>query len=92
MQVRILSGVHMAYNASMRYPHCDQRILHAPGECKYCDMSPEWQELRVTWAIAFTGHPPEYGQTACPADLAVLYGERGDYNEWGGNLPRPQGT
>lgn len=42
----------------MRYPHCDPRILHKPGECEYCDKSPEWQELRKAWGIAFTGHDP----------------------------------
>lgn len=76
----------------MRYPHCDQRILHAPSECKYCDGVPEWQELRRAWGIAFSGHSPEHGQTACPADLAVLFMERGDYNQWGGNRPQPEGT
>lgn len=74
----------------MQYPHCDQRILHAPGECRYCDELPDWQELRQSWCMAFSGHPPEHGQTACPADLAVLYGERGDYNRWDGNRPSPE--
>lgn len=36
-------------------PHCDQRILHAPGECRHCDAFPDWQELRAKWGIAFTG-------------------------------------
>lgn len=75
----------------MQYPHCDQRILHAPGECEFCDRHPKWQELRVTWGIAFSGHAPEHGQTACPADTAVLFGERGDYNQWGGNRPWLEG-
>ncbi len=38
--------------------HCDARVLHAPGECQYCDLHPEWQELRKAWGIAFTGHLP----------------------------------
>lgn len=38
-----------------QFPHCDQRILHAPGECKYCDWAPEWQALRQAWGVAFTG-------------------------------------
>lgn len=42
----------------MRFPHCDQRVLHRPGECRYCDLHPEWQELRERWGIAFTGHSP----------------------------------
>ena len=41
-----------------QFPHCDQRVLHAPGECKYCDLHPEWQELRKSWGIAFTGQAP----------------------------------
>lgn len=73
----------------MRFPHCDERILHAPGECEYCDRHENWQMLRQVWKIAFTGHSPEHGETACPADLAVLFEERGDYNEWGGNRASP---
>ena len=41
-----------------RFPHCDQRVLHAPGECEFCDMNPEWQQLREAWGICFTGHAP----------------------------------
>lgn len=37
-------------------PHCDGKVLHAPGECEYCDGHAEWQELRQMWGIAFTGH------------------------------------
>ncbi|MEU7174649.1 MULTISPECIES: hypothetical protein [Micromonospora] len=40
-------------------PHCDQAVLHAPGECTYCDAHPDWQELRQLWGIAFTGHTPK---------------------------------
>lgn len=42
----------------MTYPHCDARVLHAPGECAYCDEHPDWQKLREVWGIAFTGHRP----------------------------------
>lgn len=41
-----------------RFPHCDQRVLHQPGECEFCDRHSEWQELREKWGIAFTGHSP----------------------------------
>jgi hypothetical protein len=44
----------------MQFPHCDGRILHAPGVCTYCDMHPEWQELRLAWGINFTGEEHEY--------------------------------
>lgn len=88
MRVRIPSPVLKGdMIAGMRYPHCDQRILHAPSECEYCDMYPEWQELRKGWGIAFTGHAPVNGEIACPADVAVLMGDRGDYNQWPGNTP-----
>ena len=56
----------------MTFPHCDQRILHAPGECDYCDECPEWQQLRLDWGICFTGHEPDGFNTwvRCPADVA----------------------
>lgn len=41
-----------------QFPHCDQRILHAKGECEFCDRHPDWQELRKAWGIAFTGYTP----------------------------------
>jgi hypothetical protein len=70
------------------YPHCDQRILHAPHECEYCDHFPEWQELRVGWGICFTGHGPEgWASMPCPADAAVTAGTRGDHQRWPGNRP-----
>lgn len=73
-----------------QFPHCDQRILHAPGECEYCDKHPEWQELRKMWGIAFTGHTPTEEQYAkqlpCPADF-----NRGEnHQKWGGNVAKPK--
>lgn len=73
---------------NFRYPHCDRRVLHAPEDgCAYCNKEPGLQELRRAWNIAFSGHDPVAGQTACPADLAVMYAERSDYNSWPGNRP-----
>jgi hypothetical protein len=77
-----------------QFPHCDQRVLHAPGECEYCDRHPEWQELRDAWGIAYTGHSyDKNGQLQktqfgviqpCPAEAG-----RGmeSINSWGGNVP-----
>lgn len=67
-----------------QFPHCDQRILHAPGECEYCDHHAEWQALRVAWGIAFTGYEPEGLELPCPATKA-----RGEsiLNKWPGNIP-----
>lgn len=47
------------------FPHCDQRILHKPGECEFCDEHPDWQELRKAWGIAFTGHVPAIEGDRC---------------------------
>lgn len=72
-----------------QFPHCDQRVLHAPGECRYCDMTPQWQELRSAWGIAFTGHEPAAGQLPCPSDHAR---GTGGAHVWGGNVPYPAGA
>lgn len=65
-------------------PHCDARVLHAPGECEYCDRYPDWQRLRQTWGVAFTGHDPTPDQVPCPSTvirpLDVI-------NAWPGNRP-----
>jgi len=69
----------------VQFPHCDPRILHAPGECEFCDMHKEWQYLRQMWGIAFTGYTPEEKELPCPADHA-----RGDSHKlWGGNVAKP---
>ena len=72
---------------NVQYPHCDSRILHAPGECKYCDNHPEWQADRVVKHIAFTGHSPLEGQVPCPADVARPPGSESDHRRWAGNKP-----
>lgn len=72
-------------------PHCDPRILHAPGECEYCDERPDWQKLRQIWGIAFTGKEPSTKEPGrqelpCPADF-----NRGiSHRKWGGNQARPK--
>ena len=66
------------------FPHCDPRVLHAPSEgCEVCNMHPDWQELRVTWKINFTGGRA-HNFIACPSEL-----ERpiGTINRWAGNRP-----
>jgi len=69
-----------------RFPHCDQAILYAPGECEFCDMRSEWQELRVAWGVAFTGHlAGEDGAIVpCPADVAR---PNAAHQHWPGNRP-----
>lgn len=68
-----------------QFPHCDPRILHAPGECQHCDTHSDWQALRVAWGIAFTGWLPDEKELPCPADNA-----RGDnHKKWYGNTAFP---
>lgn len=69
-----------------KYPHCDALVLHAPGECKYCDRYPDAQQWRIINKINFTGHnDPDKAQ--CPAEqrrkLATI-------NRWYGNVARPE--
>ena len=66
-------------------PHCDARILHAPGECWACDLYPDWQELRVKWGICFTGQKPMPWELPCPADNARPPGSKSDHRLWGPN-------
>lgn len=79
----------LANRIIQQFPHCDTRVLHAPGECEYCDRRPEWQELRNSWGIAFTGHAPDgnWIRTPCPADAARPPDSDSDHRRWGGNRP-----
>ena len=70
-----------------QFPHCDARILHAPGECEYCDLHPEWQELRKVWGIAFTGHLPG---PITAADVEGQGGSRSFGISWKVPAMRPQ--
>jgi hypothetical protein len=69
------------------FPHCDERVLHGPGECEFCDLYPDKQAARRRMGIAFTGHPPYFGQLPCPADAARPAGSPADHRRWGGNKP-----
>jgi hypothetical protein len=67
-------------------PHCDQKVLHAPGECEFCDKHPAWQALRQLWGIAFTGYVPENGELPDPATNARSFET---VDAWGGNKAKP---
>jgi len=71
----------------LRFPHCDQRILHAPTECSYCDAYPERQALRQAWGICFTGYEPDGKELPCPADFAR---PGGLCEQWSGNRARKE--
>lgn len=50
----------------MPMAHCDQKVLHAPKVCQFCDHYPEAQALRQWWGINYTGeHDP--GKSPCPS-------------------------
>lgn len=69
---------------SRTWPHCDQRVLHAPGECDTCDEhARDLQDVRFAWGINFTGQhdPTKY---LCPAEYRRSLGA---INRWGGNTP-----
>jgi len=68
-----------------QFPHCDQRILHKPGTCAYCDGHPLWQQLRDAWGVAFTGEAPVGDQVPCPADHARPPGSESDHRAWNRN-------
>ena len=65
-----------------RFPHCDDRILHAPGKCRYCDLYPEMQKAREEQKISFTGEPARSGWFPCPAEQAR---SSANLNAWHGN-------
>lgn len=64
-----------------KYPHCDELVLHAPGECKYCDLFPARQSSRIKNLINFTGHR-ERGCSPCPSEKRRAFES---INRWGGN-------
>ncbi len=66
-------------------PHCDPRVLHAPGACTTCDHFPMLQKARELWGIAFTGvDPDEERSIQCPAEQAR---GRDGCQQWPGNRP-----
>lgn len=76
------------------FPHCDQRVLHAPGACEHCDHYPHYQELRKAWGINFTGialeheaNDPKSKLLPCPSDFNRGLGGA---HVWGGNRPKPK--
>lgn len=66
-------------------PHCDSLVLHAPGECKYCDERGNLQSWRLASGVNFTGHSdpakkPCFAERRRPAETI---------NRWGGNVAAP---
>lgn len=69
-------------------PHCDSDVLHAPGECKYCDkFADSLQSMRITLGINFTGHN-DPNKLTCPAELRR---SKQKIDRWHGNGAVPEG-
>lgn len=66
----------------LRPPHCDSRVVHAPGECEVCDEhAGHLQREREANDVCFTGKKDR--RWPCPADVA-----RPETNQrWHGNRP-----
>lgn len=77
-------------NEDIRPPHCDSSILHAPGKCKFCDMSPELQEYRRLARIAFSGEPDELGNESVAPCPSTHFRSPEKRDLWGGNVAQPK--
>lgn len=72
---------------SVQYPHCDSLVLHAPGDCQFCDKHPDWQLSRIKAGINFTGGK-DPDKAPCPSEF---YRPVETINKWPGNTPKPEG-
>lgn len=68
---------------AVKFPHCDSKVLHAPGKCEFCDKYPEAQ--RMLDKINFTGES-DPDKTPCPSTLRRPLET---INQWPGNRPCP---
>lgn len=68
------------------HPHCDERVLHAPSTCRYCDRYPKRQAERIALGINFTGETRS-DRAPCPA---TLFRPLDRIHQWYGNTPRPK--
>lgn len=66
------------------FPHCDSEVLHAPGECVYCDHYPHAQAERSVLGINFTGHV-DPDKKSCPS---TRHRSLETIEKWPGNRPR----
>lgn len=71
-------------------PHCDSSILHAPGECEYCDKYPDWQHYRQVARIAFSG-PQDLGTEDLAPCPSTYFRSPEVRDIWGGNVASKKG-
>lgn len=65
------------------FPHCDNRVLHSPGECTLCDEYSDLQAVRLNLGVSFTEHGPDPATDFRPLEII---------NRWPGNRPWPRGV
>jgi len=69
-------------------PHCDPLVIHAPGECQYCDKYAETrQKNRIIRHVNFTGHY-DSDKTLCPSEY---FRPAETIHLWHGNQPQEIG-
>lgn len=79
-------GIKVDEILSVTFPHCDPRILHPKGQCKYCDES-GLQEVREAWNINYTEEKQNENKLPCPAiEARGLDG----CQQWRGNVPKKE--
>lgn len=62
------------------FPHCDERVLHSPGLCEFCDKAEVLQKYRQMLNLSYTDE--------LQANDPLLPGEdrsRASADAWGGN-------
>lgn len=64
-------------------PHCDADVVHAPGECVFCDVTEGIQAAREAAGTNYTGHT-DPDKLPCPSDARRGVGGA---HVWGGNRP-----
>jgi hypothetical protein len=70
------------------FPHCDSLILHSPGACSFCDMHPDWQELRSSQGVAFSDTPEDVIEERRLVPCPSTYRRTAELRDrWGGNVP-----
>lgn len=83
-------GVFLEINNGKRFqaPHCNASMLHAPGECYYCDHYPKRQQAYIDGGIPFT--PNE--SNGWSGNVAVKPGEYHEHMGAGYIVGRPRKT
>lgn len=75
-------------SVNMTPVHCDASVLHAPGECRFCDeYGADWQAYRELARINFTGHE-DPDKAPCPS---THFRSVETINRWPGNRPTEKG-